>query len=150
MPQLPLTRLPTKLKKTKSYAPPKPQVPQPKDYKVPSKPVYQPQERDSYAAPSPPPHIIYAGHPPIHIYQQPPVHITEAPKPVYTPPKQKKTVYSAPKPAPKPSYRPAKQPKYNNPPKTNYQAKAPSPTYAEPKPSYGPPKYNPPKQPTYK
>ena len=55
-----------------SYKPPPPK--QTYNSPAPSKaPVYKPEPKPSYSAPQEAPHIIYAGHPPIHIYQQPPV-----------------------------------------------------------------------------
>jgi hypothetical protein len=146
--------------KSPSYAPPSP------TYKP--KPTYQPKPKPVYnPPPSSPPHIIYAGHPPIHIYQQPPVQVASAPqpvyqpeKPVYKPPTKQNYSASAPKPttvtykktAPAaPAYKGPSQQSYKshqtsyNQQKQNYQASASKPSIAAPKPSttktsYGPPK----------
>merc|ERR1712223_469165 len=94
-------KAPPKTTKKPVYNPPKKQAYQESSYAPPAptykpKPTYKP-EKPQYAPPPAPtqaPHIIYAGHPPIHIYQQPQVQSINAAPPTYGAPKQ---VYSEPK-----------------------------------------------------
>ena len=130
-----------------SYAPPKPTYKPKPTYQPKPKPVYNPPPPPPTYAPAPPaPHIIYAGHPPIHIYQQPSVETLPA-APVYEPPTTPKAVYNPPPPA----YNPPKQTYQDSAPAASYDA--PQATYAKPEaPSYTPPakeapSYGPPKAP---
>ena len=138
-----------------SYAPPKPTYAPPKPVYKP-KPSYKPPPKQTYNEPAPSykpqqaPHIIYAGHPPIHIYQQPPVLEAQShPAPVYNPPAPvykpqptsapatTKAVYNPPAPT-KPTYRApptAVKPTYKK--KQIYKAQQ-KPAYRPSKPSYKP------------
>jgi hypothetical protein len=127
-----------------SYAPPKPTYKPKPTYQPKPKPVYNPPP--TYAPAPPAPHIIYAGHPPIHIYQQPSVETLPA-APVYEPPATQKPAYNPPPP---PAYSPPKQTYQDSAPAASYDA--PQPSYAKPDaPTYTPPKkeasYGPPKAP---
>merc|ERR1711878_195433 len=92
----PKTYKPPKTTPKPVYNPPKKQACQESSYAPPAptykpKPTYKPAEKPKYNPPPAPtqaPHIIYAGHPPIHIYQQPQVHSIKADPPTYGAPKQ--------------------------------------------------------------
>lgn len=118
-----------------------------------SKGTSKPQVQYKAPATSPSPHIIYAGHPPIHVYQQPQVkQVPHTPTKAYGPPPAQKYTSQPPKqsygaPSAKPqSYKAPKPPSYT-PPVTN-QYKAPTkskPTGKYPAAvsnSYGPPHKN--------
>lgn len=102
----------------------------------------------------PPPHIIYAGHPPIHVYQQPPVYqVTPSAKPSFSKGLKQKgfgfNLFGGK--AGKHTYRPPQKPLVTYAPKKPAASYGP-PTKA-PKGTYGAPKrpqkqYGPPKAPT--